>query len=157
MPVSVAWNATGGTITPGGLYTAGTTAGTFRVIATSGTLADTASITITIPLGSGTPVGLPFGPSQQIARTGKVLAPFSMSADGGYTPSNMVSRINAARTGGYKLLLQLPSGSHHDETSPLLSVINGVLQFDEAKWKAIVDKFNTPKSGRRSRMRCETG
>jgi hypothetical protein len=56
----------------------------------------------------------------------------------------MASRINAARNGGYKLLLQLPSGSHHDQTSPLLSVINGVLQFDEAKWRAIVDQFNTP-------------
>ena len=48
-PVSVNWMATGGTITSGGLYTAGTTAGGFRVIAVQqgGTLADTAAVTIT--------------------------------------------------------------------------------------------------------------
>ena len=50
---SVTYSATGGTITAGGLYTAGSTAGSFRVIATQqgGTLADTASVTLTLPLG----------------------------------------------------------------------------------------------------------
>ena len=49
--VSVNWTATGGTITSGGLYTAGTAAGTFRVIATQqgGTKADTSSVTVTLP------------------------------------------------------------------------------------------------------------
>ena len=44
----VAWSATGGTITNTGFYTAGSVAGSYRVIATSqdGTKADTASITI---------------------------------------------------------------------------------------------------------------
>jgi hypothetical protein len=47
-PVSVTWTATGGMITTFGVYTAGPAAGTFRVIArlTSGTLADTAQVTI---------------------------------------------------------------------------------------------------------------
>ena len=47
--VSVTWSATGGTITTGGLYTAGATAGTFRVIAVrqGDTLADTSAVTIT--------------------------------------------------------------------------------------------------------------
>jgi hypothetical protein len=142
--VVASFRATGGTVSSTGLYTAGLTAGTFKIIATVGTLADTSAITITAPLGSGTPVGLPFGPSMQIARLGTVVQPFSMSADGGYTPSNIITRINAARAGGYKLLLQTPSGSHTDETSPLMSVIDGVLQFDEGKWRAIVDRFNTP-------------
>ncbi len=46
---SVTYSATGGTITAGGLYTAGSTAGTFRVIATQqgGTLADTSAVTLT--------------------------------------------------------------------------------------------------------------
>jgi hypothetical protein len=50
-PVAVSWSATGGTISTAGLYTAGGGAGTFRVIArqTGGTLADTASVTITAP------------------------------------------------------------------------------------------------------------
>ncbi|HEX2251164.1 MAG TPA: hypothetical protein VHH32_12520 [Gemmatimonadales bacterium] len=140
---NVVFTATGGTVTAGGLYTAGSTAGTFRIIAKSGTLADTSRITISSPLGSGTSTGLPFGPAQQLVRTGSIVAPFNMTADGGYTASNILNRINAARSGGYKLLLQIPSGSHHDETSPLLSVIDGVLQFDEGKWRAQMDQFNT--------------
>ena len=49
----VTYSATGGTITAGGLYTAGSTTGTFRVIATEqgGTLADTATVNITRPGG----------------------------------------------------------------------------------------------------------
>jgi hypothetical protein len=53
---SVTYTATGGTVTSGGLYTAGSTAGTFRVIATQqgGTLADSAVVTVTPapPLGN---------------------------------------------------------------------------------------------------------
>ena len=44
---SATFTATGGTITAGGSYSAGTTAGTFRVVATHGTEADTAAVTIT--------------------------------------------------------------------------------------------------------------
>jgi hypothetical protein len=57
VPVNVNFEATGGTVTAAGLYTAGSTAGTFRVIATAGALADTSTLTITTPLGSG-PVGI---------------------------------------------------------------------------------------------------
>lgn len=59
--VTVEFAATGGTVTPGGLYTAGATAGSYSVIATSAGLADTSTITVTKPLGSGPPIGLPFG------------------------------------------------------------------------------------------------
>jgi hypothetical protein len=142
--VPVTFTATGGTITSSGLYTAGSSPGSFRVVAKSGTLADTSAITINVPLGSTAPVGLPFGPSQQLSRTNQIHQPFTMTADGGYSPDNIVSRINLARAGGYKILLQLPSGSHRDATSPLMSVIDGVLQFDGAKWRRIVDQFNTP-------------
>ncbi|PYO70756.1 MAG: hypothetical protein DMD64_16665, partial [Gemmatimonadetes bacterium] len=47
--VAVTYSATGGTITSGGLFTAGQTAGSFRVIArlTNGSLADTAAVTVT--------------------------------------------------------------------------------------------------------------
>src|SRR3954471_1323734 len=46
--VSVNYSATGGTVTSGGLYTAGSTAGTYSVVAAQldGTLADTATVTI---------------------------------------------------------------------------------------------------------------
>ncbi len=48
---AVAYSASGGTITAGGLYTAGTSAGTYRVIATQqgGTKADTSAVTVTTP------------------------------------------------------------------------------------------------------------
>jgi hypothetical protein len=59
--VAVVFSATGGTVTAAGLYTAGSTAGSYRVIATSAGLADTSTITVTKPLGSGPPGGLPFG------------------------------------------------------------------------------------------------
>src|SRR5881394_3561388 len=53
--VSVTWSATGGTISSAGRYTAGQTAGTYRVIAaqSGGTLADTATVTITAAPPSG--------------------------------------------------------------------------------------------------------
>ncbi len=57
-PVTVTWTATGGTVTSGGVYTAGATAGTYRVVATATTasLADTSQVTIrdtTTPPGGG--------------------------------------------------------------------------------------------------------
>jgi P pilus assembly chaperone PapD len=45
-PVSATYTATGGTITPEGLYTAGRSGGTFRVIATADGLADTSVVTV---------------------------------------------------------------------------------------------------------------
>jgi len=47
--VSPTYTATGGTISAAGLYTAGTTAGTFRVIATAASKADTSAVTLTVP------------------------------------------------------------------------------------------------------------
>jgi hypothetical protein len=49
--ITATFTATGGTITPSGLYTAGSTAGTFRVTATQsgGSLADTAAVTVSVP------------------------------------------------------------------------------------------------------------
>jgi hypothetical protein len=51
---AVDWSASGGTIGAGGLYTAGSVAGTYRVVATQqgGTLADTAAVTITPASGA---------------------------------------------------------------------------------------------------------
>ena len=52
VPVMVTYLAQGGTIDAGGLYTAGSSAGTYRVIASAmgGKLADTASVTIAAAL-----------------------------------------------------------------------------------------------------------
>ena len=47
--VSASYSASGGTISPSGLYTAGSAAGNFRAIATAEGKADTSSITVTQP------------------------------------------------------------------------------------------------------------
>jgi parallel beta-helix repeat protein len=72
-PVSVTYSATGGTITPAGLYTAGVSSGSYRVIATAagGTLADTAAVDVTAPASAppeppATPPGIPIIPGQSI-------------------------------------------------------------------------------------------
>jgi hypothetical protein len=61
---SVTFSATGGTVNTSGLYTAGSTGGSYRVIAKSGSLADTAAVTLTAPAPAPTSgVGVPFGPA----------------------------------------------------------------------------------------------
>jgi hypothetical protein len=57
-PVSASFTAQGGTIDGSGLYTAAGTAGNYRIIASAGGLADTATVTISVPSGSGEPAAL---------------------------------------------------------------------------------------------------
>ncbi len=92
----VTYSAAGGTITPGGLYTAGTTAGVFRVIAVqqAGTLADTSIVTLAAPtltalvLAPGS-ASLTTGASQQFAVSGTW-------SNGSHT----VPAVNYTATGG---------------------------------------------------------
>jgi len=143
--VQVKFSASGGTITSNGLYTAGSTAGTYRVIATANSLADTSAVTLTAPVTAPTPsptpttgTGLPFGQSQQFSVYGGLRSPMTMTADG-YDASTIVSRLNAARSGGYKVILNLTGGPHSD----YMSIIDGVDQFDESKWRAKMATYST--------------
>jgi hypothetical protein len=141
VPVSVVFKATGGTVTSGGLYTAGSVAGTFRVIATSGAFADSSTVTVTAPLGSGPPTaGVPFGTWG--VWNGSTTYPntdvFTASL-GAVNESNIISRIDAARSRHVKVFLAMSGGDH----DLYLSTINGVYQFDSAKWKAKMNTFNT--------------
>ena len=54
-PFTLTWSATGGTISNTGSYAAGSTAGTYRVIAATGVKADTATVTITAPAPTPVP------------------------------------------------------------------------------------------------------
>jgi hypothetical protein len=135
--VSVAFAATGGTITTNGLYTAGQASGAYRVIASAAGLADTALVTLTSsPVASAGMAGIPFGPYG--AWNGTVLQPntgvFTTSM-GAYTASNIVTRIEVARAGGKKLLLSMTGGAHENYLT------NGA--FDLAKWKARMNTYNT--------------
>jgi hypothetical protein len=83
-PLGVVWTATGGTVDPSGVYTAGTVAGGYQVVATNtaGTLADTALVTIPAPPAPPPPppvtsvvvtpssASLPAGGSQRFAGYG---------------------------------------------------------------------------------------
>ncbi len=147
--VEVTYSATGGSISSDGLYTAGQTGGSFRVIALAGTLADTTPVTLTAPPPpppppsppSGMRQGIPFGASQLWSSLGEpVTDAFTQSGEDATTASVVIDRINAARTKKVKLLLAMTGGSHLQ----YMSVINGVNQFDFAKWRAKMETYNTP-------------
>jgi len=82
---AVTWSATGGTVTAAGLYTAGSTAGTFRVIAKvqGGTLADTATVTVAAA-AAPTLVGIQMTPHTLSVPTGgsAQLATVALMSDG---------------------------------------------------------------------------
>ena len=134
--VAATYAATGGTISGNGLYTAGATAGTFRVIAESEGYADTAVVTLTTSTSGAT--GIPFGPYALLNSTSDT-RPFSMGMQG-TTPSAVLDLLAQARSGGVRLMLQMTGGSH----DRFMSIIDGVYQFDMAKWKAVMDQYNTP-------------
>lgn len=139
--VAVAFSATGGTITSGGLYTAGASAGTFRVVASTSGLSDTAVVTLTAPTPTTTPTlaggGLPFGPAG--AWSGSSLEPntgaFTLSKSAA-SAGTIVSQIGLARANGSKLVLGMTGGRHDNYLT------DGV--FDRAKWQAKMDTYDTP-------------
>ncbi len=141
IPVTVTYAATGGNINAGGLYTGGAAAGTYRIIAKAGSLADTSVVTLTRTLGSGGGgggnggVGRPMGMSWLLSRSEGGTAPFTMSLDG-YTADNIVSRIAQARSRNLRLMMNMTGGSHENYKS------NG--RFDLAKWQARMNTYNTP-------------
>jgi parallel beta-helix repeat protein len=122
--VNVTYNATGGTITSGGFYTAGSVAGSYRIIATQtgGTLADTSAVTITLPpptlvavVLTPASVALQSGATQQFAASGRMsdgstsAVNVTYNATGGtitsggfYTAGSVAGsyRIIATQTGG---------------------------------------------------------
>jgi hypothetical protein len=128
--VDVVFSATGGTITTAGLFTAGTSAGTFRVIATSGLLADTSAVTVTVPLGSGPGYGIPFG-----LFDGPANSPFTMTEEQ-TSASTIVARIAQVRSQGRKILVALTGGSHSHY------ITDG--KFDHSKWLAKMETYRTP-------------
>jgi hypothetical protein len=138
--VSAVFTATGGTVTSNGLYTAGSTAGSYRVIATSGGRADTSAVTITVPLGSGSPTGIPYGP--WAAWDGTSLKPNTevfTASTGSVNADNILARIEAARSKRVKLIIAMTGGAHEN----YMSIIDGVHKFDINKWKAKMNTFNT--------------
>jgi hypothetical protein len=145
--VPVSFHATGGTISSTGLFTAGATTGTFRVVASSSEVADTAVVTVTPPTGSSptpapspTPVtgsGIPFGPFSVWDGTAiKPNAEMFTLTQSSFSADVLVARITAARAAKAKMMLALTGGAHSNYLT------NGV--FDRAKWEAKLNSYNTP-------------
>jgi hypothetical protein len=137
--VDVTFSATGGTVSSTGLFTAGPTPGSYRVIATAKDLADTSIVTLASTSGGDTPApepspvgGIPFGPSGMTAGPIAV-APFTMTLRG-VTPASIVATLRDARSVKSRLVLNLTGGKHEKYMT------DGA--FDYAKWVAAMDQYN---------------
>ena len=126
---TAAFSATGGTITSGGAFTAGQTAGTFRIIAvqSGGALADTSSVTISVPTSSPPPLALQSltltpataslnsGATQQFSASGKMsdgstvsITDATWTATGGTVSTSGL--YTAGQTGGSYRVIAAKSG-----------------------------------------------
>jgi hypothetical protein len=100
--------ATGGSVTSTGLYTAGPTGGSYRIIATSAGLADTSSISVSTALADGgSRPGIPAGPMNVTDQTTWCGGAWS----GTYStiqPSYVLSRLQQAGRCGFTFFLVQP-------------------------------------------------
>jgi len=97
--VSVSWSATGGTISSGGLYQAGTTAGAYEVIATHASgLADTSAVTVTAQTSNPTLAAIDVTPDSASVGAG---ATQQYSASGQMSDGSTTSvSVSWSATGG---------------------------------------------------------
>lgn len=101
---------------------------------------DTAAPAPAMPTATG--AGLPFGAYRIMVALSNP-APFTLGSEMN-TPSTIAARIAYARSKGMRLILQMTGGPHTAANRGCcLSVINGVLKFDRAKWNARMATFNT--------------
>jgi hypothetical protein len=137
-PVSdpVSYDATCGSVTSLGIFTA-PESGNCTVTASANGKSDATEVVL-LPSVPGQ--GVPFGVYDLWATV-----PTSTRSPGGaaftgshdyVAPSDMVAHIGAARARGVRLVMAMTGGSHDNYKT------DGV--FDQAKWEAAVDAFNTP-------------
>lgn len=126
---AVTWVATGGTITTGGLYTAGSTAGTFRVIASAASgPADTSVVTVTVAtitaiVTSPASISLPVGQTQQFAASATLSSggsqsntPVTWSATGGTITTGGLYTAGST-TGSFRVIAVQQGGSLADTSA----------------------------------------
>jgi hypothetical protein len=140
--VEVSFSATGGSVTTTGQFTAGQTAGTFRVLAEANGLADTSVVTVNPPAPPPPPPPPPsdgrrigFGASQLWSALGTSGTEVFDLVHDGIRARSIVQRLEDARSRNVRLLLNMTGG--HD---PYLT--NGV--FDMRKWRDSMDTYKTP-------------
>jgi hypothetical protein len=142
VPVEVTYSATGGSVTATGLYTAGSTAGSYRVVAAASGLADTSVVTLTQPPPPPSPPSgerrILVGASALWSSLGEAgTEQFTLTHDG-VRAAGIIQRIADAKAKNIRLLLNMTGG--HD---PYMSTINGVYQFDMKKWRDSMATYNT--------------
>ena len=139
---AVIYSATGGSITSGGLYTAGNAAGSFRVIARqeSGTLADTSTVTLTATppvlqaviltpssVAAGTGATQQFSVSGQWSNGTTTAPAVSYSATGGtITTGGLYTAGSSA--GSFRVIAWQQSGPLADTSTVTLNATPPVLQ-----------------------------
>ena len=119
--VNVVFSApSGGTVTTGGLFTAPSSAGSFRLIASVDGLADTSTVTVTQPAGSGSGFsGIAFGPYH--------VPPDSLGRPGFYysggtrngVPANLLSDLSKVRAARGRVAISLLRLKTQDATGKL--------------------------------------
>ncbi len=113
---AVSYAATGGTVNANGRYTAGTTAGTFRVIATQqgGSLADTSTVTVTVtpPTGGNPhePAGMTVGFDESFTSSPVGQPSSGWFVELGGSNVTVVNDATAPISGPKALQLRFPSG-----------------------------------------------
>jgi hypothetical protein len=127
--VSVTFSATGGTVSSAGLYTAGRVAGSYKVIAKAGDLADTSFVTVTVSLTSAD--GFTFGAWD--LRAANYGAPFN-SAVTSLSPDYAWPLLDDLQAKGAKVFVNFAGGSFSNVQNP-----DGT--FSYARWQARVDRF----------------
>ena len=132
-PVTVSWSATGGTIDPNGVYTAGSTEGPFWVTATSGGVSDSALVTINAL--APTVSQLLLTPDTAILRPGASaqLQAYGLLTDGtispvtaNYTATSGTITSTGHYTAGslpgtYKAIATSPGDGHADTATVIIS------------------------------------
>ena len=141
--IPVTYSATGGTISASGTYTAGTTAGSYQVIATdtSGVLADTSAVTVTaagpptlaqVILNPGAAV-LTLGGTQQFAAYGKTGAGDSIAVAVNYSATGgtitAAGLYTAGQTAGsFQVIAVDTSGKYADTAAvSIVSSTGGIV------------------------------
>ena len=140
----VTWSATGGSISAGGYYSAGPTAGTFRVIAkqVGGTLADTAAVTVTTsavtltslsvapdPISIQKGLTIEFNASATWSNGSTTTPQVTWSTTGGGTLYSSGRYVAGSAAGTYEVIAQIQGGSaadtaHIDILAPTVTSIS---------------------------------
>ncbi len=160
VPINVTLTATGGTITPSGLFTAGKVAGTYRVIATAGHFADTSVVVLTAaPPPSWTPaseaptpttpnpIPVPVTPVSSPVGVGVPVGPFHLPNDQygvrswyngalrALSPRGAATDLAYAKSKGIRIAVSLP-GSRAGYT-------NSDKTFSMSRWKQNMDAWRS--------------